>query len=221
VGEAGNSVEVAVSLETAGKVVARVEHDLLFDSAILQLVEPAVDCEINPALGVAEPSCADAPEEGPCKTLQRNLANCPGATGCPSGFTGKRLHAVVASGSNSNAIPDAVLYTCRFHVAEGFLGATWVDSASAQAKAPNSSGLTTAGVNGLVTIIEPPTPTPQASNCCTDRTEEDEAGCDDEGCAACVCNVPQTGAFCCLVLWDAICADIAHVECAGECPCAP
>jgi hypothetical protein len=212
---------VVVSLETAGKVVARVEHDLLFDSAILQLLEPASDCELNPALGVGEPGCVEVPEVGPCKTLQRNLATCPGASGCPPGFTGKRLHAVVASSSNSNAIPDAPLYTCRFRVTAGFLGTTPVDSVNAQAKSSSGTALPAAGMNGLVTIVEPPPPTPQVSNCCTDRSEEDEAGCDDADCAACVCNVPETGAFCCSVLWDAICADIAQVECGAECPCAP
>jgi hypothetical protein len=219
--EENGPVVVLVSLDTAGKLVAYVEHNLLFDSTILQLVEPASDCELNPDLGVGEPGCIESPQVGPCKTLQRNLAICPGASGCPPGFTGKRLHATVASNSNSNAIPGGALYTCRFRVTPGFLGTTPVDSANAVAKSPSGATLAAAGMNGIVSIVEPPPPTPQPSNCCTDRSADDQAGCDDDNCADCVCNVPESGAFCCAVLWDATCADIAHVECAAECQCVP
>jgi hypothetical protein len=218
-GEEGSSVDVAVSLLTAGKVVASAEHDLLFDSSILQLPDPASDCEINPALGVGQPGCLSDPQVGPCKTLQRNLANCPGATGCPPGFTGKRLHAVVTSIDNKNPIPEGSLYTCRFQISDGFLGATWVDTVNEKATAPDGSTLLADGINGFVTIIVPPIPTPEPSNCCTDRTDDGNPGCEDDACEACVCSVFPAGEFCCTDLWDATCVDIATQECEAECQC--
>jgi len=227
-GESGGQIEIAVSLFTAGLDVARVEQDLLFDDSVLQILEPATDCQINPALGAAQPGCIGEPQVGPCKTLQRNLADCPGAAGCPQGFTGKRLHIGVVSIYNRNPIPDGTLYRCRFTASAGVSGTTSVDSRNEQAYDPNNSDLPTDGINGLVTVFAPatvtptmeePSPTPGGSNCCTDRSQEGLAGCDDAVCEACVCNVPPEGSFCCEQLWDALCADIAGVECEAECGC--
>lgn len=226
--EEGGQVEVPITLRTGGKDVVRVEHDLLFDRTVLDLLEPSTDCWIDPNISVGEAGCLSVPQVGPCKTLQRNLAACPGATGCPSGFTGKRLHAVIRSPYNSNRIPDGPLYACRFRARSGFVGSTWVDSVNEKAYGPANVSLPAGGINGLVVLVVPPTPEPTVtrtptvegvSNCCVDRTAENEPGCDDAACAACVCAVPLVGEFCCTDLWDATCADIAAQECRDACPC--
>ncbi len=205
-----------VSLVTAGKAIASIEHDLLFETSALELLEPASDCTVNPVIGTGESGCLADPQLGPCKTLQRNLVSCPGSTGCPPGFSGRRLHVKLSSNFNDNPIPEGTLYSCEFHVQSDFAGTSLVDSQNEKAYAPSGSGIAVVGFDGTVDIVPP---TPEPSDCCSDRAWEGVGGCDDSACEACVCAVPAVGEFCCSSLWDATCADIASNECAGECPC--
>jgi len=215
-------LEVEVSLHGGGHEVAEVEHDILFDTDFLLLVQPSTDCWINPDVGAAQDGCIGDPQQGPCKRLQRNLQSCPGSSGCPSGFEGMRLNIVVGSTFNRNPIPDGLLYTCEFSVLTERTGPTWIDSRNARATAPDQSNLPADGVDGIVVVLAEPTPTPTPqppSNCCEAREDEFDVGCNDPVCEQCVCSVPVAGEPCCTIVWDAICADVAAVECADKCLC--
>jgi hypothetical protein len=55
----------------------------------------------------------------------------------------------------------------------------------------------------------------EGSDCCREQTQP---GCDDAGCAECVCSI-EGQEVCCTDLWDADCSDVAMVKCASQCPC--
>lgn len=51
------------------------------------------------------------------------------------------------------------------------------------------------------------------STCCS---AHGTGGCDQPGCAACVCGIDP---FCCTMAWDSICASEAAIDCNGACQC--
>jgi hypothetical protein len=112
----GETIEVPVTLTTAGATVSAVQNDIVFDPRFVSLSGPSA-CRINPAISDRMEGCDGDPPSGPCKSLQRNLSDCPAAVGCPPDSEGlQRLRALVLSLTNLNPIPDGVLYTCEFLV---------------------------------------------------------------------------------------------------------
>jgi hypothetical protein len=59
------------------------------------------------------------------------------------------------------------------------------------------------------------TPTPTGErDCCVGRDEG--GGCDDTSCETCVCDLDD---FCCIDVWDSLCAGTAGIECVDACQC--
>jgi hypothetical protein len=156
-GAAGGIVQVDIILATsAGESVAGTQNDILFDGAMANL-GMASACRINPAISDDAEGCEDDPNSGPCKTLNRSLADVEG---------GRRLRGLVLSLSNTTLITPAdstvVLYTCDFTVPEGATGTIPLGNSNCGASDPSGGALAAGCVPGSITIqvAEPPTHTP-------------------------------------------------------------
>jgi hypothetical protein len=157
-GAPGSTVQIDVSLQTNGQDVAGTQNDIVFDPALVNLTT-ASNCQINAAIGDKLAGCDDDPQVGPCKQLQRNLADCPAAEGCPPGSDGmRRFRGFVFSTLNVNTIPDGVLYTCTFTVTGQIAATAVLQNLNFLASDPNGIAPTTVGGDGSVTVLGP-TPT--------------------------------------------------------------
>jgi hypothetical protein len=174
IGTAGGQVAIPVTLVSEGQQVAGTQNDIVFDPDQADLAR-VQDCVINPAISDRAEGCEDDPTSGPCKQLNRNLADCPAAQGCPTGSEGlRRFRAIILSLANTTAIPDGVLYTCTFNVASGLAEGTMIELQNLNFGSSNPGGqpLTTTGANGVIEIIGVPptdTPTPQPTSTNTPR----------------------------------------------------
>jgi hypothetical protein len=81
-GPAGQSVQIDVRLTSGGGEAIATQNDILFQPALVDLVK-ASDCRINSDISLLTEDCQDDPTCCPCKNLSRDLADCPGAEGCP------------------------------------------------------------------------------------------------------------------------------------------
>jgi len=158
--EGATTVEVAVSMVTNDAGVAGVQNDIIFDPTLVDL-EKASSCTINPDIGDRLPACDEDPQEAPCKSLQRNLADCPDAAGCPEGSEGlRRFRGIILSTANVNTIPDGVLYTCEFMVT-GTTGTAVLQNLNVGSSDSTGTALDTIGCDGSVRIgggqVETPT----------------------------------------------------------------
>lgn len=89
-----------------GEEIAGIQNDLLFDPDGLHLAALR-SCTINPAISDDAPGCEDDPSSGPCKQLHRALDDLD---------DGQRFRGLILSLSNTTAIPDGLLYSCRVQV---------------------------------------------------------------------------------------------------------
>jgi len=156
------TVAIPVSMVTSDASIAGVQNDIIFDPAIVNLSK-AGDCVINSAIGDKLTECEEDPPTAPCKQLQRNLADCPAAAGCPSGSEGlRRFRGIILSTSNVNVIPDGVLYTCTFTVTGGEGQTAVLQNLNFGSSDPAGSAKTTGGCDGKVKIggVAQPTNTP-------------------------------------------------------------
>lgn len=155
------TVQVEVRLETNEQSVAGVQNDIVFDPTVLNLAS-ATACAINPEIGDRLPECDEDPQTAPCKTLQRNLGDCPGAAGCPPESEGlRRFRAIVLSTANVNPIPDAVLYTCEFQVVGAAPIEAILQNLNVGASDPTGTALNTTGCGAIITTaVDEVTPTP-------------------------------------------------------------
>jgi len=157
------TVQISVSMVTSDASIAGVQNDIIFDPALVDLSK-ASDCVINPDIGDKLAECDEDPQTAPCKQLQRNLADCPAAAGCPEGSEGlKRFRAIILSTANVNTIPDGVLYTCNFTV-KAASGTAMLENLNFGSSDPGGTAVTTDGCNGQVVIgggpvVDTPTPT--------------------------------------------------------------
>jgi hypothetical protein len=106
----GSQVTINVILATSqGEEVAGTQNDITFDPAVVS-VAAASACVINPAISDRADGCEDDPNSGPCKQLNRALDDVEGGM--------KRFRGLILSLANTTTIPDGVLYTCTFQVAQ-------------------------------------------------------------------------------------------------------
>jgi MYXO-CTERM domain-containing protein len=170
-GDPNTTVQIDVSMATSGVNIAGVQNDIIFDPALVNLAKSS-DCVINAAIGPNQPGCDDDPQTAPCKTLQRNLAACPAAAGCPEGSDGMmRFRAILLSTANVNTIPDGVLYTCTFKVTGG-TGTAVLENLNFGSSDPDGNAVTTNGCNGKVVIGG--APPPETATPTETPTEEEE-----------------------------------------------
>jgi hypothetical protein len=162
--EPGEQILVDVVLDSEGESVAGVQNDIVFDPSVISAAAASA-CVINPEIGDRLDACDEDPQTAPCKSLQRNLADCPDAAGCPEGSDGlARFRGIIISLANVNVIPDGVLYTCTFQVSElAQPGETYtLENLNGGASDPAGAALGTTTVSGTITIGGEvvPTPTP-------------------------------------------------------------
>src|SRR6185436_10505137 len=95
------TVSIAVTLTGGNNGLVATSNDIIFDPTQVHVktVSGAPDCTINPAL---------ATNPAPGKMLLTAIANVSGGM--------QRLRAGVAAFTNSNSIPDGVLFTCNFEI---------------------------------------------------------------------------------------------------------
>jgi YVTN family beta-propeller protein len=212
-GRPGERVAVDVVLDSGGLTVAGVQNDIVFDPVVANLGN-ADSCTINPDIGDKPESCDLDPPVGPCKSLLRNLAECPEAAGCPPDSTGlRRLRGIVVSTANVNEIPDGVVYTCSFAISADATPGDHgrLTCSSPGASSPDGSPFQTVCTDGDIEVlpavgIETPVPDahPRRAKLEASRSagtdavllcsagERDGLPCD--GAAACpqgVCVIPQ------------------------------
>lgn len=171
IGAPGSTVQIEISLQTNGQAVAGTQNDIVFDPSLVNLTR-ASDCVINPAIGDRLPECEEDPPTAPCKKLERALADCPAAEGCPEGSEGlRRFRGLVFATGNVNPIPSGVLYTCTFTVTGQIAATATLRNLTVGAADPNGTALETIGGDGSITILGPTattaavsaTPTPTAT----------------------------------------------------------
>lgn len=153
IGHPGEQVVVAATLSTKGAAIARTQNDIAFDSAnapIAALPNAAPDCTVNPQIAKDGTSFAFQPQ------------GCSGAA-CTS------VHAAVLSTTNTTAIPDGVLYTCKANIAPSAAAGEYPLTISAVIlESPNGQPLPNPiGSSGAIVVVVPtPTRTPGAADCC-------------------------------------------------------
>lgn len=152
----GSQVAINVILATSqGEEVAGTQNDITFDPAVVS-VAAASACVINPAISDRAAGCEDDPNSGPCKQLNRALDDVEG---------GKRFRGLILSLANTTTIPDGVLYTCTFQVAQDAeIGAVFPLACSNEgASDPDGAAITTSCVSGQVRVVSGASPTPTAT----------------------------------------------------------
>jgi hypothetical protein len=154
VGAPGEEVEVEIRMRTTGVAVGGTQNDIIFDPSLANLGATS-SCRINPEISDRAEGCEDDPPQGPCKSLQRSLGDCPQATGCPEGSEGlRRLRAILIALGNSNPIPDGLLYTCTFTISpDAPAGAVPLLNVNTGAGSTAGQALPTTSVDGEIVIV--------------------------------------------------------------------
>ncbi|HVN83674.1 MAG TPA: hypothetical protein VMW17_02395 [Candidatus Binatia bacterium] len=190
-GAAGTQVNIDVSLVGGGAEVAATSNDIIFDGSVVSLTTTCASgtnkgnvcttdddcpgstttgrcnsnsaCKINPDIGAATPDCIDDPTSGPCKSLNKAVATCPGPQSdpCPDGDDGKtRFRGIILATNNTTTIPDGVLYTCTFTIAAGATAGADLTNVGASSSDPSGGKLDSTGANGRIDVtVDTPTPT--------------------------------------------------------------
>lgn len=157
-GAPGATVMVDIILvASAGDSVAGTQNDVTFDGTLIS-VAAASACVINPAISDRAESCEAEPPTGPCKQLNRSLADVEG---------GRRFRGLVLSLANTTEITAAgteiTLYTCAFVISESATdGQTFpLANSNCGASDPGGVALETACASGAVNVsAATPTPIP-------------------------------------------------------------
>jgi hypothetical protein len=212
-GLAGDRVEIAVSLRTAGRLIAGTQNDLLFDPVvpIAAQANGAPACAVNPEINKGGTSFAFQPIG--CSTDQRDC---------------KALRAIVLSAANTSPIPDrSVLYTCAVVIPDNVAPGSYPLIASHTAVSdPIGNALPVTSTNGDILVLgeggetPPPTLTPTPEIACLPpvcgpgevRQCLSPFGC-PSGCGY-VCATPTPVAFCTPIACPA--GQVPY--CQGHCP---
>ncbi len=163
---------VPVNLTSNGTSVGGLQNTIIFDNTILTLTTGG--CTINPAIGLNPNGndCTSDTTVGPCKNLSKAIHQCNPAAepqGCPAG-AGTNLSAftgiiAATAAPNTNTIPDGLLYTCTFTVANAGALPTSLTNSGIVVSNPtgtklcSASGTACGGSNGEVQGGGTPGPT--------------------------------------------------------------
>lgn len=148
-GAAGQQVMFAVSLSTAGAIVAGVQDDIAFDSINTPVAATPTgrpDCAVNPSIGKQATAFAFQPP------------------GC-SGAACTAFRAIVISFSNVDPIPDgSVMYTCKVDIAAGAAAGTYpLTVSNVGMSTPDGQPIVSTGTSGEIIVGGGPSPTPTAT----------------------------------------------------------
>jgi hypothetical protein len=155
-------VDVILAMST-GEMVAGTQNDITFDPDLVNLAGASA-CRINPAISDDAPGCEDDPNSGPCKMLNRSLADVEG---------GRRFRGLILSLANTTLItpPDTTvaLYSCEFSIPIDATGMIPLANSNCGASDPAGGALETNCVGGSITVDQGPEP-PSVTMTPTDGT---------------------------------------------------
>ena len=159
-GAAGQQVTCAVSLSTAGLMVAGVQDDIAFDSINTPVAATAggrPDCAVNPSINKESTVFAFQP------------SGCSGA-GCTA------VRALVLSFSNVDPIPDgSVLYTCNVDISPGAAAGSYpLVVSNVGMSTPDGQPIDSTGTDGAIIVTGGPSPTPTATPAPAGPTSKDQ-----------------------------------------------
>ena len=159
-GAAGQQVTFAVSLSTAGAIVAGVQDDIAFDSINTPIAATAAgrpDCAVNPSIGKEATAFAFQP---------------PGCTGTAC----TAFRALVLSFGNVDPIPDgSVLYTCKVNISPGAAAGSYpLIVSNVGMSTPDGQAIASTGTDGAIIVGGGPSPTPTATPAPVGPTNKDQ-----------------------------------------------
>lgn len=137
-GTPGSVVVISATLVNAGNQFAATSNDIVYDStqvAVALKANGKPDCTINPDINA---------DSLPGKTLSTSQPASPAAA--------KILRIGVLSTENVNAIPDGLLFTCKFNVDPGASQGVQVLHNTPRASDPSSTLFNLGGSNGSITV---------------------------------------------------------------------
>lgn len=148
-GAPGQEVTFAVSLSTAGAIVAGVQADIAFDSLNTPVAATPAgrpDCMVNPDIGKESTAFAFQPP------------------GC-SGAACTAFRALVLSFSNVDPIADgSVLYTCNVDISPGAAAGSYpLIVSNVGMSTPDGQPIESVGTDGEIIVAGGPSPTPTAT----------------------------------------------------------
>jgi hypothetical protein len=159
-GAPGQQVTFAVSLSTAGALVAGVQDDIAFDSINTPIAATASgtpDCMVNPDIDKDQTLFAFQP------------------SGC-SGSACTAFRALVLSFSNVDPIPDgSVLYTCKVDISPGAAAGSYpLIISNVGMSTPDGQPIDSTGTDGEIIVTGGPSPTPTATPAPAAPTSKDQ-----------------------------------------------
>jgi hypothetical protein len=159
-GGPGQQVTFAVTLSTAGAIVAGVQDDIAFDSINTPIAATAAgrpDCAVNPSIGKEATVFAFQP---------------PGCTGTAC----TAFRALVLSFANVDPIPDgSSLYTCNVNISPGAAAGSYpLTVSNVGMSTPSGQAITSTGTDGAIIVTGGPAPTPTATPAPAEPTSKDQ-----------------------------------------------
>jgi lipopolysaccharide export system protein LptA len=141
-GAAGAVVSVSVMLSGGNNGLTATSNDIIYDPTQVRVVlnGSAPDCTINPAL---------ATNPSPGKMLLASVATVGGGM--------QRLRAGVVAFSNSNPVPDGLLFTCNFEIDAAATAGAKILSNTPSASDALGDPAAVDGADGMITVTAAPT----------------------------------------------------------------